>query len=616
MHPPATAFAALCRAPVLRVPSALALLFAVALAALAWPAPVRAACNLQQMTLSVRVVDRRAVATLTINGSPVQLMVDSGAFYSMLSPSTAAQLNLSTKPLPPGLRVEGYTGRIEARRTRVEKLGLLDQELKNVEFLVGGNELENGLMGILGRNVLSVADTEYDLGHGEVRLTFPQGSCGDAPLAYWAGEAPVIVLPFEENRWRRMPDTAVRLEVKVNGKPLTALLDSGATRTSMTLKAARRAGIDESSLTRAGRAGGAGEGRATSWLGQVDTLQIGGETLRNNRLRIDDNDYADFDMLLGLDYFLSHRIYVSRLQQRVYATWNGSPIFDVGRAVAGEYNSRYAALPEEVAPDDAAALARRGAAAMAAGDHTRALQDLDRACELAPDVADNFLARARLLQTLREPRRALADLDQALRLDPALAEARMRRARLRATLGDRPGAQADLAALDAALAPSSNFRADMAAVYAGFAQLPDALRQYDAWVQTHPSDARLANVLERRCWLRTRLAVDLPLALQDCRRAVDLDAGGAMNHNSLGWTYLRLGDAAKARDSFDSALKLEAQAMPTFGRALAAGRLNDAAGAERDFAAARKLNPRIDDELRRLGFALVDGVLQAPASAP
>ena len=73
----------------------------------------------------------------------------------------------------------------------------------------------------------------------------------------------------------------------------------------------------------------------------------------------------------------------------------------------------------------------------------------------------------------------------------------------------------------------------MAQLYAGFAQAAEALRQFDLWVSTHPKDARLASVLNGRCWMRARLNIDLPLALEDCTEAVDKDDGDATYRDSL-----------------------------------------------------------------------------------
>ena len=586
------------RRPLRRVSSAL-LLMSLSVAT----ATASAGCELSQMEIPVRIVDFRPIATLTLNGTAVPMLVDSGGFFSMLSASTATQLNLPLRDLPAGARVEGYTGRIEARQTRVDKVGLLDAELTNVAFLVGGNELGAGIGGILGRNILSAADTEYDLANGVVRLILPKGECDKTNFAYWAGAAPVVVAPLEDQR----RDTAIRVDVGINGNRTRALLDTGAPTTSLTLKAARRAGIEERDLTPYGRIGGAGAGRARSWTGNVARFELGGEKIVNNRLRIDDVDSTDQGLIIGLDYFLSHRIYVSRLQRQIYVTWNGGSVFAQGSAT-GDYDARYAAIPKDVGKDDADALARRGAAAAAARDYARALEDLNRACELAPAVADYFYARARVYLAMRQPGPALADLDQTLRLDSAQAEARIRRAAVRAQLGDRAGAQADLAQLDATLPPSSHLRADMAQLHAFFAQAPEALRQYDLWVSNHPKDGRLATVLNERCWLRARLNIDLPLALADCKEAVDKDDAQPNYRDRLGWTYLRLGDAASAKRAFDGAIKLAARPSSLYGRGLANLLLNDMAGGESDLAAARKLKPLIDEEVRKAGFDFAEVV--------
>ena len=147
----------------------------------------------------------------------------------------------------------------------------------------------------------------------------------------------------------------------------------------------------------------------------------------------------------------------------------------------------------------------------------------------------------------------------------------------------------------------------MAELYASLAQAAEALRQFDLWVSTHQRDARLAGVLNSRCWMRTRLNIELPLALQDCKQAVDMDGGAAAYRDSLGWTYLRLGDAAGAKKAFDGAIKVQALPFSLYGRGLARLRLNDTSTGEQDLAAARKLKPSIDKDALNEGFEFVDG---------
>ena len=555
-------------------------------------------CHLSQMDIPVRIVNHRPVATLTLNGTEVPMLLDSGAFFSSLPLSTATQLGLRLQGAPGSLVVRGYTGKIEdLRMTRVDKVGLQGSEIADVDFVVGGNELGSGIQGVLGRNFLSMADTEYDLAHGIVRLVFPKGECKSTLLADWAGDTPVIVTPLESNV--REYANEVRVAVRINGVSMRALMDTGAPVTSLRLGAARRAGIQEGDLKAAGRTGGIGEGQVRSWQGPMASFELGGEKIVDQVVKIDEVDYSRNDLLLGLDYFLSHHIYVSRLQKKVYATWNGTPVFT---GLAGQGRAAPDALSDASAADDAEALARRGEAAAARGEFTKALADLNRACELAPQSSANLLARARVQLALRHAPQARQDLDQALSLQPDLHEARAVRAALQVSAGEREGALADLAALDAGLPPTDQLRERVGGLYARLSLLPEALRQWELWMPTHRTDAHLAAVFNERCWLRTRLNLDARLALEDCKAAVDKDGGHGTCRDSLGWAYLRLDDARNAVDAFDAALKLKPMPLAHYGRALAEQRLGRADAARHDLATARQLDARVDERVQSAGL--------------
>jgi len=567
--------------------------------------PARAACQVSSLEMPVRIVDRRPIANLVLNGTEVPMLVDSGAFYSFLSATTAQQLQLPLHELPWGVTIQGYTGEVKAQRTVVQKVGFLSASLPNVEFIVGGNQLGAGMGGVLGRNLLAFADTEYDLAQGVVRLHLPKEGCAEVNMAYWAGDAPVVQLPLLRGDNRK--DTPILLEVAVNGVKMEALLDTGATVTALSLKAARRAGIKTADMVPAGRVGGAGAGLSSSWHAPVSLFEVGGQAVRNSRLRVNDVDIGH-GVLVGLDYFLSHRIYVSRQQRQVYITWNGQPIFPPSDNATAALDTRYAALPDAVSSTDAGALARRGAAALATGQFASALEDLNRASELQPAVAEHRLMRARIHLRMNNRPAAQADLDEALRLDPVLAEALLLRARVRHLQQDQAGSLADLVRLDAQLLPLANQRADMAELFDAQGQLDDALKQYTLWLDAHPHDARRAPMLNARCWLRVRIDQNLDQALADCKSSVHEEDGDANAHDSLGWVYLRLGDWRRARRAFDASIKLKPMAFSHFGRSLALLRLDDKAASDADLAQARRLEPDIDRQVREHGFGSLQGL--------
>jgi hypothetical protein len=118
----------------------------LALALLA-PGAGRAACRVKFAELPVHMVGVRAIATIGINDQDVPLTVDTGAFFSFLNEAAAAQSKLSRDTIP------------------------------GIDFIVGGNEMGSGAMGVIGRNLLNFADTEYDLAHGMIRFVFPDDDC-------------------------------------------------------------------------------------------------------------------------------------------------------------------------------------------------------------------------------------------------------------------------------------------------------------------------------------------------------------------------------------------------------------------------------------------------------
>ncbi|MCV2365949.1 retroviral-like aspartic protease family protein [Paucibacter sp. DJ1R-11] len=545
----------------------------------------------------------RAVATLGINGQDIPLIVDSGAFYSSLNHAAAQQLKMKVRSLPWGMEVNGIAGRDEhAGVTTAERLSLMGGELPNIDFLVGGNDDHNGTMGLLGRNILSVADTEYDLAHGVVRLMFPNEDCAKSPMAYWAGEAPFSEIELLRNdREKKTP--AIETIALINGKRLRVLLDTGA-RTVMSLKAAKSVGVTD--LKPTGRVGGVGQGTVAGWSGAIERFELGGEVVHNVRLSVADFDLREIDMLLGVDFFLSHRIYVSKKQRRMYFTYNGGQVFALSKPEPKPDSTEASAnsLPELGSEATAASYARRGAASMARKDFKAALADLDRACEMEPQGADHLVIRAELHQRMRQPQLALKDLNAALAAKPTHAEARLRRAMLRADPGKPEAALQDLEELDRSLPSQAPQRLQMAQVFERLQRLPEVLTQLDHWIAANPHDLALAGTLNQRCWARTLLNSELKRALEDCNRAIDLDSEQGSYHDSRGWLRLRQGEWRKAQADFDRALSLDSKiAWSKYGRGIARSKLGDGNGSQADLEAARKQRPSIDAEAARHGLA-------------
>jgi predicted aspartyl protease len=298
-------------------------------AALALSGRAAADCKLMKIaSLPATMEGGHAIISVEINGAPVRFIADSGAFYSMLSVASAKELKLSLESAPPQFSVAGVGGSVQSYVTTVKSFGVGKYKLPGVEFLVGGGDLSGGrAVGLIGQNVLGVGDVEYDLAQGDIRLFVPEG-CADTDRAYWAGDKFVSVVAIKPRDNFEQPYTLA--QVVVNGVKLDALFDTGAPTSMLSPAAARRAGIklDGPGVRAAGYAGGLGSRKVQTWIASVKSLELGGEGIRNTEIRVGELPYGT-DMLIGADFFLSHRVYVANTQRRMYFTYNGGPVFDL-----------------------------------------------------------------------------------------------------------------------------------------------------------------------------------------------------------------------------------------------------------------------------------------------
>ncbi len=564
-------------------------------------------CTLRQLAaFPITMSDMRPLMTAKVNDTDVRFMLDSGAFYSMLSPASAVELHLKMRSAPYGFHVTGVGGgRAEASIANVAVFTLAGAQFHDVEFLVGGSTVGPDNVGVLGQNVLHIGDVEYDLAQGVVRL-FQTKDC-QGSLAYWANESATPVSAISISGTTPLePHTLAT--AYVNGKEIRVLFDSGAGLSTLSLRAAARVGITPQSpgVVSAGLGYGIGEKMIPGYIAPIASFKLGDEEIRNTRLRIADLELAHADMLLGPDFFLSHRIYVSNRQHKLYFSYNGGPVFNLSGTKKSPESAP--ATTADAAPGgDAADFSRRGVAAASRRDFSAALTELTRACELAPNNAEYFFQRAMVNRQLQRTAAATADIDRALQLQPDLVPALMARAEWSLQSGDKSGAGRDLDAANAAASPLADVRLGMAHAYLAADLLGPALAQLDLWVPAHAEDARLPEALDLRCRIRALSGSDLPLALKDCdvavRRAVKSTDSYARATDSRGLLRLRLGDYDRSIADFDASLKTDpSNAWAWYGRGLDKLHKHDTAGGQSDIERAIALWPDVAEAFRGHGI--------------
>jgi tetratricopeptide (TPR) repeat protein/predicted aspartyl protease len=587
----------------------------------ALPTAAAPKCSVSKMLeLPVTMAGLRPMVPAKINGHEVKFLADSGAFYSTISPGSAAELSLKLGPAPIGFRLGGIGGAQDVKVATIQDFGLGTATLHHVQFIVGGSE--TGSIGLLGQNILGIADVEYDLAAGVLRLMKPH-DCEHANLAYWSGTKPYSVLEIESPSVSRLHTEGT---VLLNGVKIRAIFDTGAATSILSTSAAARAGVraDDPGVMRAGFTRGLGRKTVATWIGPFQSLKVGDEEIKKIRLRFGDIG-NDFDMLIGADFFLSHRVYVSNATHRLFFTYNGGKVFDLSvkepapdrEPIADAKADRQPGAP--AAPTTAAATAtpvplpgepttaeeysRRGAALAARLDFAGALADLTRACDLAPTNPDFRYQRAIIL--LRSNRRpaAMADLDRTLALKPDNPEVLLTRAGLRLAERERAAAKADVDAAARIVPKPSDMHLQIANLYDTLGEPARATDEYDLWIAAHPDDSRMPNALNGRCWSRTLAGRDLDRAISDCDRALKLRPRTAGFLDSRGLARLRHGDLDKAIADFDAALAINPKlAWSLYGRGLAELKKGQKASGDADIAAAVALRPKLPEEAKKFGI--------------
>jgi hypothetical protein len=100
-------------------------------------APAWAKCELSSVAaLPVTMLGMRALLPAKINGQDVQFVVDSGAFFSFISPANADKFQLPRHQMPTGVFITGITGDVNADVGVVKVLTLANTPLHNMEFVV------------------------------------------------------------------------------------------------------------------------------------------------------------------------------------------------------------------------------------------------------------------------------------------------------------------------------------------------------------------------------------------------------------------------------------------------------------------------------------------------
>jgi len=279
---------------------------ACSLVALALASSASAACDVRYFAaLPISLSPNGPMTSASINGHSVDLFVNSGAFYSFMPKDTAQSIKLETKPISTNFGFSNGKGDVAATLGYVDELKFGTQRIPDARFIVvGGGNLPQ--VTTLGQNILAINDAEFDLRGGIVRLSNPHG-CTGKDMAYWAKPDYVRSVALEVPEGEL--DRQIIGKAIVNGTPMRAMFSSGG-----------QTVISSRALSKIALANGADKLETI----KLTTLNIGGEEQSNVAIKVvPGNLNSNVDLIIGLDFFLTHRIYVSKGRRTLLFTING-----------------------------------------------------------------------------------------------------------------------------------------------------------------------------------------------------------------------------------------------------------------------------------------------------
>ncbi|MGD0190208.1 MAG: aspartyl protease family protein [Rhizomicrobium sp.] len=174
--------------------------------------------------------DGAVTVSVSINGQPARLVVDTGSIISSLTYVAANELGLKQWDSP--FQGEFVNGIRTSRVTHVDSIAMGGASLRKSVFLLAPYTLLNAnVSGLLGPDILSNFDVEFDFAAGAMHLLAPN-TCAVAPV-YWTHQ------PYAEVAMTLDQSMHITVPAQLDGKAVVLAIDTGSARSTMTFETAR-----------------------------------------------------------------------------------------------------------------------------------------------------------------------------------------------------------------------------------------------------------------------------------------------------------------------------------------------------------------------------------------
>jgi predicted aspartyl protease len=277
-------------------------------------APAQDCRPTRQAGFTVTPMGNVPVVTVRINGGTAAFLFDTGAERTIMTAAAAERLGVDAH-YEYARRMRSIGGAVAGGDARVRSFGLGGMALSDFRILVGAVSLPSFLGkpidGLLGADFLSDYEVDLDLAHHRIMLFAPPPCPITAPA--WSG-------PYATIEANRSLHDRLFFPVSLDGRPLAALIDTGAQLTTLDADAAAAIGVTGTALAHdpVTTLRGAAAEVVNSRAHRFAELQIDGEALRDQTIMVARLGLQDADLVLGADFLRWQRVWLSYRSHRIF----------------------------------------------------------------------------------------------------------------------------------------------------------------------------------------------------------------------------------------------------------------------------------------------------------
>jgi predicted aspartyl protease len=272
-------------------------------------------CVLKPMAeVSARFVQGHVLVPANIDAAPVQMLVDTGATTSMLTPESVVRLRLPIDTSRASA-IHGTGGTVITRNVLVRSLRVGNQDWLAGSIATGSlarqYQEDPPLVGVLGADFLDRFDIELDVPQQRMVLWRVEHCQGD--FIPWQGRHFPV-------RLTRYPPNRMVAQAHIDGHPVAALIDWGATSSTISTAAAAAVGVSPTMLLHdqllATR--GVDQKLLSARRHLFGLVAVGPVLYRNVVVEVVDLHIPDVGMLLGADFVRTRHVWLSYATNQMF----------------------------------------------------------------------------------------------------------------------------------------------------------------------------------------------------------------------------------------------------------------------------------------------------------